>query len=99
MHIFNKIFSQQVQEIDMDDPRIHDVLSLMLDEMRENRKGIQRLEVAQERQEILLQRQADTMEQFFRIVASPQATQIVELETKHTQIERRLEILQRKIAA
>ena len=72
----------------MEDPKVYELLSLMLDEMKESRKefriGIERLEHGQERQ-------SDLLEHFLRTVAAPQTAKIVELE-------RRLEAVERKVA-
>lgn len=72
----------------MQDPKVYELLSLMLDEMKESRRefrtGIERLEHGQDRQSELL-------EHFLQTVAAPQAAKIIELE-------RRLEAVERKVA-
>jgi hypothetical protein len=59
---FLQFFLQFKTELVMDDPRVYDILSLMLDELRENRKSIDRLEGTQQRHQTLLQLQTDVLE-------------------------------------
>jgi hypothetical protein len=79
----------------MEDPKVFELLSLLLDETIANRKdfreGFERLAQGQERHDVLLERQSEMLEQFLRTVAAPQNAKIIELE-------RRLEVLERKVA-
>lgn len=83
----------------MEDPKVYELLSLLLDESISSRKefregfqalraefttGFERLAHAQERQ-------TDLLEHFLNSVAAPQSSKIVELE-------RRLEAVERKVA-
>lgn len=72
----------------MDDPKVYELLSLMLDEMKETRKEFRN---SMERLEIKVERQTEVLEHFFHTVAAPQAAKIIE-------IERRLEAVERKVA-
>lgn len=72
----------------MEDPKVYELLSLMLDEMKATR---QEFRTGLERLEHRIEKQTDVLEHFFHAVAAPQSAKIIELE-------RRLEAVERKVA-